>query len=393
METKKFHTDESQLPYAHWLWNIDGVGGRTIKYLLSKFGSPRTIYNLSTQQLLPHLTQQQRKRDLAQHLEKFKQNRDIHKEYQLLLNENIYFTCLGHEKYPQRLANAPDAPYGLYYKGRLPAREKPSVAIIGARNCSGYGRNMAERFGRELAMAGVQIISGMARGIDGIGQKAALLAGGYSLGVMGCGVDICYPSENKELYDMLIEKGGICSEYPPHTMPKNTLFPPRNRIISAMSDIVLVIEAGNRSGTLITVDMALEQGREVYALPGRITDALSDGCNRLIRQGAGIAVSPQDLIQSISENISGVILSPGYNAENLKNSADMPDGGSNPLNKTRTEILNILDYTPQDVDTIKQHMLLNYKHDISLQELMNELIKLCLDGSASRIGGSYFVKN
>ena len=141
------------------------------------------------------------------------------------------------------------------------------------------------------------MVSGMARGIDGIAQKAALEAGGASFAVLGCGVDICYPEENRELYDRLLQEGGILSEYPPGMPPEPKLFPPRNRIISGLSDLVLVIEARKKSGTLITVDMALEQGREVYALPGRVSDKLSDGCNRLIRQGAGVATCPEDILE------------------------------------------------------------------------------------------------
>ena len=162
---------------------------------------------------------------------------------------------------------------------------------------TGYGREQARRFGRRIGARGISVISGMARGIDGIAQKAALDAGGRSYAVLGCGVDICYPEENRELYERLQQQGGVLSEYPPGMQPIAKLFPPRNRIISGLSDLVLVIEARKRSGTLITVDMALEQGREVYALPGRVSDSLSDGCNRLIRQGAGPATCPQDILE------------------------------------------------------------------------------------------------
>ena len=379
MKNKIPQIDDATLPYAYWLCNIAGVGHKTINHLIKNIGSPETIYNLSEPELLTFLTEQQKSRGLAERIMQFKQNRDIHKEYQMLSKKNIHFTCIGHTDYPVRLANIPDAPYGLYYRGRLPEQDKPSAAIIGARSCSEYGRHMAEYFGRELALAGVQIISGMARGIDGIGQKEALFSGGYSLGVLGCGVDICYPDENKELYNTLCSQGGICSEYPPGTLPKNTLFPPRNRIISALSDIVLVIEAKHRSGTLITVDMALEQGKEVYALPGRITDALSEGCNRLIQQGAGIAVSPQDMIRTLTENIPSVILPKSTKSSNI-------------FNKTQSEIMSILDYSPQSVEVIKQQMLSKYNNDIPLPELMNQLVKLSLYGAAKQISNSYFVK-
>lgn len=199
--------------------------------------------------------------------------------------------------YPESLRSIADAPKQLYVRGSLPDQNRPSVALIGSRQCSIYGREMARWFGERLAGAGVQIISGMARGVDGIAQLAALNAGGQSYGVLGCGTDICYPKENKKLYEMLPASGGLLSEYPPGMPPLSHHFPKRNRIISALSDCVLVIEAKERSGTLITADFALEQGREVYALPGRLSDALSGGCNRLLFQGAGLALSPEDILE------------------------------------------------------------------------------------------------
>ena len=214
-----------------------------------------------------------------------------------LAQAGISFVSALEEGFPDKLREIPDPPFGIYYKGKMPGEKEPAAAIIGARLASGYGREQARRFGRQIGACGIAVISGMARGIDGIAQKAALDAGGKSYAVLGCGVDICYPEENRELYERLQQQGGVLSEYPPGMQPIAKLFPPRNRIISGLSDLVLVIEARKRSGTLITVDMALEQGREVYALPGRVSDALSDGCNRLIRQGAGPATCPQDILE------------------------------------------------------------------------------------------------
>lgn len=419
MKNQILQIGDEALPYAYWLCSIPGVGQKTINCLLTQIASPQTLYHLSEKELLPFLSEQQKSRGLAERIVQSKKNWDIHNKYRALLQKHIHFTCLGHSQYPGRLANIPDAPYGLYYRGRLPEQGRPSAAIIGARNCSEYGRRMAERFGRELAMAGVQIISGMARGIDGIGQKEALAAGGYSLGVLGCGADICYPSENRELYDMLCGQGGVCSEYPPGTLPKNNLFPPRNRIISAMSDIVLVIEAKNKSGTLITVDMALEQGKEVYALPGRVTDALSEGCNRLIQQGAGIALSPQDMVRELKENISNVIESGVIYDESKKDSSESgvkfntrPDvkSGLNfdmqpeikadtKLNLSfgiqsdmQSQIMGVLDDSPKSVEMIKEQLLLKYNRDVALPELMNQLVKMGLYGMARQISNSYFVR-
>lgn len=204
-------------------------------------------------------------------------------------------------QYPQGLRDIGHGPEKIYVRGRLPDDNIPSAAIIGARKCSSYGREMAEWFAGELAAAGIQVISGMAAGIDGVAQRAALTAGGSSFGVLGSGTDICYPRDNADLYAMLLEQGGVLSEHPAGTPPLPNHFPSRNRIISALSDVILVIEARERSGTLITVDFALEQGKDVYVLPGRVTDGLSCGCNRLLRQGAGIALEPNDIVDVLQE--------------------------------------------------------------------------------------------
>ena len=205
----------------------------------------------------------------------------------------------GDAEYPQRLKNISGRPRNLYVLGRLPEENRLSVAIIGARDCSEYGKYVARELGTVLGGSGIAVISGMARGIDGISQEAALNAGGSSFGVLGCGVDVCYPKENRQLYERLKLSGGILSEYPPGSPALACHFPPRNRIVSGLADVIVVIEARVKSGTLITVDMALEQGREVYVVPGRVTDRLSDGCNRLIKQGAGILLSQEELLREL----------------------------------------------------------------------------------------------
>ena len=164
----------------------------------------------------------------------------------------------GERDYPARLLEIPDPPERLYVLGRLPEENLPSVAIIGARECSEYGSYVAARLGECMGRNGIQVISGMARGIDGIGQTAALDAGGSSFAVLGSGVDVCYPARNRRLYERLRERGGVLSEYPPGTPALSRNFPPRNRIVSGLADAVVVVEAREKSGTLITVDMALE---------------------------------------------------------------------------------------------------------------------------------------
>lgn len=202
--------------------------------------------------------------------------------------------------YPERLHKIASPPYTLYLKGAPIPSEQICIAIVGARTCTPYGRKYAAEYAKTAARAGAGVVSGMALGIDGAAQRGALDAGGYTAAVLGCGVDICYPREHMGLYGDILEKNGtILSEHPPGTPPLPQYFPARNRIISGLSDVLLVMEARDKSGSLITADCALEQGKDVYALPGPVDSLLSTGCNELIRQGAGILTTPENLLEEI----------------------------------------------------------------------------------------------
>ncbi len=220
--------------------------------------------------------------------------------------DGIQYIQQNHAAYPQKLLCSKGMPKGLYVLGKLPDKTRKSVAIVGARRSSAYGNQIAKSFAKELAGAGVQIISGMAWGIDGKAHEGALEGGGDTYAVLGCGVDICYPSGHRKIYEAMIQRGGILSEQPPGMPPMAGHFPARNRIISALSDLVLVVEAKERSGSLITADLALEQGKDVFAVPGRIGDEMSKGCLNLIKQGAGLADSPLVLLEAlgIKRNVS-----------------------------------------------------------------------------------------
>lgn len=283
---------EEERKYAYFLCSIPGIGGVRAGQLLARFGSPRGIYEAKTGALRECVCG-----SVAEALERQKKSGEWEREYEQLAEKQIHFLLREEAGFPQKLAEIPDPPYGIFYRGRLPEATRPAVAVIGARECSEYGRYVAEELGHYLGRQGIQVISGMARGIDGISQQAALSAGGTSYGVLGCGVDICYPSQNRRLYEELLQKGGLLSTYAPGTKPLPQYFPPRNRIVSGLSDALIVIEARQKSGTLITVDMALEQGKDVHVVPGRITDRLSDGCNRLMTQGAGVFLSPESFAE------------------------------------------------------------------------------------------------
>ena len=210
------------------------------------------------------------------------------------------------KEYPQKLLQYSSMPAALYVKGQLPSQERPSVAVIGARMCSPYGRIQAFRYAKFLSAAGVQIISGMALGIDSEGHKGALEGKMPTFAVLGSGVDVCYPRSNRKLYERILwESGGILSECPPGSPPMQWCFPARNRIISALSDAVLIVEAKENSGSLITAGFALEQGKMVFAIPGAVTDALSTGCHKLIYDGAGIAYTPEIILEELGISPKG----------------------------------------------------------------------------------------
>lgn len=217
-----------------------------------------------------------------------RKNWDLSAEWEQFQKKQISFYPYEDENYPERLREIYQPPYAVYVRGRLPGREK-TVGIVGARMCSEYGRNLTQRIGKTLAEHEVSVISGLALGIDSAGHAGALNGGGKTFAVLGCGCDICYPKSSGNIYrNILAGSGGILSEYPPGTLPKPYRFPERNRIISGLSDVLVVVEAKEKSGSLITVDCALEQGKDVFAVPGRFGDSLSRGCNRLIYQGAQI---------------------------------------------------------------------------------------------------------
>ncbi len=383
--------------YAHWLFNLNGFGNGTIDKLLSTGLTCSDIYESEGREFKGILTSKQIKT-----FDETKRIWDFEKEAKKLQDKRISFIPRIDDRFPEKLKNIPNAPFALYIKGELPDPGKPSVAIIGARMCSEYGRYMARNFGRGLALAGVQVISGMARGIDGVSQKAALAAGGKSFGIVGSGVDVCYPEENKDIYEELCCNGGVISEFPPGTMPKASFFPMRNRIISGLADIVLVIEAREKSGTQITVDTALEQGREVLAVPGRATDRLSDGCNLMISQGAGVALDVQDVldrIHTIRNEIEEQKLANAYYMRSRPNISEKFDGSKegedNDLEEPREmsledHILAVLDVIPHSTSHIMEE-LEKRNVEVSVPMLLMTLTDMVYKGSVNQ-NGAYFLR-
>lgn len=284
--------------YSYWLANVLEIGAVTLRRLFNHFKSARAVYEAPAKDLTGLFKIPESKAEI---LIAHRMHWRLAKEWDDFLSSGIGFVSIGEEAYPDILRDIYDPPYALFYIGSLPEAGANSAAIVGARMCTPYGREAAFRMGANFARAGIEVISGLAKGVDSCGHRGALSEGGKTYGVLGCGVNVVYPPENEELYTQIAKTGGIISEFPPDSPPVAKGFPMRNRIISGLSKAVYVVEAREKSGSLITADLALEQGRDVYALPGRITDPLSSGCNKLIRQGAGIITSVEEVASDFGE--------------------------------------------------------------------------------------------
>lgn len=289
--------------------------------------------------------------------------------------DKITYYAKQHDLYPRKLLTLADAPKGIYVKGNLPSGNKPTVAIVGARMCSEYGRVQAYEIAKYLSAHGVQVISGLARGIDGHAHRGALEGGTPTFAVLGCGLDICYPRQHIGLWQEILEHGGgILSEYPLCTPPLRAYFPQRNRIISGLADLVLVIEAKEKSGSLITADCALEQGKTVYALPGRIWDALSFGCNYLISQGAGILYSPECILEELHIDKSTTADKILEKKINFSLASDLK------------LVYSCLSLSPKGIDQLSVEL------GMPISRISELLLTLELEGFIEQSGGNQFVK-
>lgn len=290
----------------YWLWlcSCPKLYRNTILALISYFGSPKAVYEADTRELIAWKKLSDEAMTLwVNELTVYKDTVGTADAEKLLEQRNLRFVSRQSETFPAKLRDLVDCPFGLFYRGHLPDPSIPAVAVVGARRCSHYGEQMAQLIGGRLAKEGYQVVSGMAAGIDSNAQAACVREGGSSYAVLGCGADICYPPEERSLYGSLPERGGIVSEYPPSAAPLRPHFPQRNRLISGLAEAVIVVEAREKSGSLITADIALDQGKEVYAVPGRFNDLLSYGCNRLIEQGAGIVLSADSLLDNLAVSL------------------------------------------------------------------------------------------
>ncbi|WPC40698.1 DNA-processing protein DprA [Clostridium sp. JS66] len=290
--------------------------------------------------------------------------------YTYLSSKGIGTVVFNEKVYPKNLKNIIDAPAIIFYKGDINGvSKKLSVGIVGSRNCSVYGENVAEIISKELSIDGMNIVSGMARGIDSFAHKACLKQRGYTCAVLGSGIDVVYPKENKKIYDKISENGCVLSEFLPGTKPLSRNFPIRNRIISGLSDLIIVVEAGEKSGSLITAELALDQGKDVVAVPGTIFSDQSKGTNKLIRDGAYIFTGFEDLFQ---------ILNMKYVRQNSKKLKEMTS--------IEKKIYDSITDTPAHIDDIFE------RTNVDIKQLYEVLFELQLRDEVICISGNYYAR-
>ena len=273
-----------------------GVGSIFIKRLLDRFQTPEAVFRAPIKELLEIEGLGEK---VAREIQRGPLEKAVEKELVLLKEAGGKMITLRDEDYPMRLKDIYDPPALLYVRGELRREDELAIAIVGSRKTSPYGRWFTEKIGQDLARHGVTVVSGMARGIDSVAHMGALQGGGRTIAVLGCGVDVIYPSENRNLFHQIIEHGAVLSEFPMGSPPEGGHFPRRNRIISGLSIGVVIVQASAESGSLITAGYALEQGREVFAVPGNVGAEGSRGTNQLIKEGAKLVESTEDILEEI----------------------------------------------------------------------------------------------
>ena len=361
------------MKYEYWFAAIENLSDQK-KILLKEAGlSGQDIYYIEEKELCHIADMTQTDVDA---IENSRKKWKLDEKYKELCDANIQLITFEMETYPSKLKFIFHPPYALFIKGNLPTPNVPAIAIVGARKCTPYGEKCAIEFATKLSAAGAEIISGLAFGIDGMGQRAAVNQDARTFAVLGSGADVCYPRNHIGLYmDILEHDGGIISEQLPGTKPLGWNFPMRNRIISGLSDVVLVIEAKEKSGSLITADLAMDQGKEVYALPGPVTSMYSQGCNRLIKQGAGILLTPEELIEDLT--VSAHISLPKLTNNNTQNNTEKEIM----LESTEKLVYSCVSFDSKNVDTIASQtqlpilMVINILIGLELKGLVRETAK------------------
>jgi DNA processing protein len=373
------HSEDSLVDWIALSFVI-GVGSRTAAMLIDRFGSPAACFQASTYALeSAGLT-----KPAIDEMKGAEPRKKADRELEQLRVFGGEAVVLKDDRYPRLLRETYDPPIVIYVRGDLSkAMRRPAIAVVGSRFCSTYGRNVAERISRDLAARGVTLISGLARGIDSCAHRAALEVQGITVGVMGTGLDDCYPKENGKLVARIAATGAIVTEFPLGSPPISQNFPFRNRVISGMSLGVLVVEAAERSGSLITARLAYEQGRDVYAVPGNITSAKSFGPNYLIKDGAKVVQGWRDIVEEFPPEVKEPILA----AEQREPHGERLVADGVALAPTEKKVLSLL-----KVDEALHIDQLISRSGLNLGELMGALLNLEMRDRVRQLPGKAFVK-
>ncbi|PKL52248.1 MAG: DNA-protecting protein DprA [Nitrospira bacterium HGW-Nitrospira-1] len=346
---------------------VHDIGPVTGRKLLAAFGCPENVFKANASDLL---SVNGISRERAGHIRKFCQWDEVEKYVRTMEKKGISAVPYQDDRYPEALKNIDDAPLVLYMKGEYHPDDRFAIGIVGSRKHTPYGESVTQRIAGELSAAGFTIISGLARGIDTLSHESALAAGGRTIAVLGSGPDVCYPPENRGLTERIAASGCVISEFVPGTMPNKENFPRRNRLISGLSLGVLVVEATDKSGSLITAGYALEQNKEVFSVPGNITSQNSEGTNKLIKQGAKIVLKTNDIIEELAPVLKG------YIRTELKERVKL-EGEENRL-------CSMLSMEPKHIDLILR------ESGLAVNQLLNLLLSLELKGIVKQAGGKRF---
>jgi DNA processing protein len=366
---------------------VPGVGPITYRNLVARFHDPEQVFTASARELasLGGIGEK-----TIRAIKEFPAAKMAGEELRKLADLGGGILTCRDPGYPKNLLQIYDPPPLLYVRGELEPGNPPMVAMVGSRRGSFYGRTVTKRISKELATAGVTVVSGMARGIDTSAHLGALEAGKRTVAVFGCGIDVIYPPENKKLFFDIIAHGAVISEFPLSTPPEGKNFPRRNRIISGVSLGVVIVEATADSGSLITAAHALEQGREVFAVPGNVGVATSKGTHKLIKQGAKLVEEAQDILTEILPQYGGSHAVDTVKKDDFLTKGSLAKGPPSApavLSDAEDKILQFLSHTPLHIDEISR------MSQMEIRRVSTVLLELELKGVISQLGGKMFVRN
>lgn len=367
------------------LKSVSGVGNHLYKRLIERFGAPDQVFFAAKSELMRVAGVSER---VANAVKAYRFSDIIKKEINCAQKLGCRIITFSDPEYPPLLRHIPDPPPYIYVNGCLENTDK-SVAIVGSRSASGYGVSMARRLGRDLAARGLAIVSGMARGVDSAAHQGAISANGKTYAVLGSGLGVIYPPENRRLHDQIAENGAVISEFPIMEGPNAYNFPARNRIISGMSLGTIVVEAAQKSGSLITARMAAEQNREVFAVPGSINSAKSTGAHNLLKQGAKLVTCAEDVLEEFYQfnnpaPVADVSVVGASGATKKHSGPDMQKTVAPDLTEEEALIYDALEAYPVHIDALSQQTGLH------VGKLSIILLNLELKGMVSQSPGKYF---